>query len=50
MIGSTRNDEDRRLLQTLREEAMELALNTAAAAAASNTDDDGVVFIVDQVG
>ena len=49
MIGSTRNDEDRRLLQTLREEAMELALNTAAAAA-SNTDDDGVVFIVDQVG
>lgn len=42
MIGSTRNDEDRRLLQTLRKEAADLALNTA--------DDDGVVFMVDQVG
>ena len=48
VIGSTRNEEDRRLLQTLRDEAAAgLALNRGALSAAAA--DDSVLFIVDQV-
>ena len=48
VIGSTRHEEDRRLLQSLRDEAIALGLNQTPPLPSSGPS-DSVIFVVDQV-